>query len=304
MALAAYHRMYELAWDGDPESSRRFRRILRTLLVIVAIFGVVLPLLPTPAPPAVETAVPPPLARIMIETHVTPPAPAKPLPRPKPAARPAQKPRIRPVPPRADLARERAERSIDQLRDQLAALRRQMPAAPVETRNLTGAVHARSHAERSLITAQAGQASAGISSAPMSRGFGRGAGSLHGTRATRVTSSILQAGVDARSPAAAGRGGANTRSAEEIALVFDRNKGAIYALYERALRSNPMLQGKLVLEFTIAPGGAVTRCRVVSSDLHDPALEREIVARVMLFRFRPEKVDPTTATKPIDFFPA
>ena len=65
-----------------------------------------------------------------------------------------------------------------------------------------------------------------------------------------------------------------------------------------------MLQGKLVLEFTIAASGEVTRCRVVSSELHDPALEREIVARVMLFRFAPEKVDPTTATKPIDFFPA
>jgi periplasmic protein TonB len=86
--------------------------------------------------------------------------------------------------------------------------------------------------------------------------------------------------------------------------VFDRNKGAIYALYERALRVNPMLQGKLVLEFTIAPNGVVTRCRVISSDLHDPSLERAIVARVMLFRFEPEKVDPTTTTKPIDFFPA
>lgn len=87
-------------------------------------------------------------------------------------------------------------------------------------------------------------------------------------------------------------------------MIFDRNKGAIYALYERALRMNPMLQGKLVLEFTIAPSGVVTRCRIVSSELHDPALEREIVARVMLFRFQPEKVGPTTATKPIDFFPA
>src|SRR5581483_1842552 len=79
---------------------------------------------------------------------------------------------------------------------------------------------------------------------------------------------------------------------------------ARYALYERALRMNPTLQGKLVLQFTIAPSGVVTRCRVVSSELHDPALEHEIVARVMLFRFEPEKVDPTTATKPIDFFPA
>jgi protein TonB len=301
MALATYHRVYELAWDGDPESSRRFRRILRILLAIVAVFGVLFPLLPTPAPTAVETEVPPQLARIMIE-KLKPPAPPKPAVKPKVTPRPARE-AVRPAPERADLARERAERSIDKFKDQLADLRQQMTDMPDETRNLTGAVHAQSHAERSLITARAGEASSGITSAPASRGFGGGAGSLHGPDATRVTSSIMQSGLNARSPAA-GRGGAAGRSEEEIAIVFDRNKGAIYALYARALRMNPMLQGKLVLEFTIAPSGVVTRCRIVSSELHDPALEREIVARVMLFRFEPEKVDPTTATKPIDFFPS
>ena len=302
MALAAYHRLYELAWDGDPESSQRFRRILRTLLVIVAILGVLFPLLPTPAPTAVETEVPPQLARIMIE-KLKPPTPPKPAAKPRVTPRPVAKEAVRPAPERTDLARERAQRSIDKFKDQLAELRQQMADMPTETRNLTGAVHAQSHAERSLITARAGEASAGITSAPMSRGFGGGAGSLHGPDAAKVTSAIMQSGLNARSPSP-GRGGAAGRSAEEIAMVFDRNKGAIYALYERALRTNPMLQGKLVLEFTIAPSGVVTRCRVVSSELHDPALEREIVARVMLFRFEPEKVDPTTATKPIDFFPA
>ena len=302
MSLAAYHRVYELAWDGDPESSRRFRRILRILLVIVAIFGVLFPLLPTPEPTAVETEIPPQLARIMIE-KMKPPVPPKPIVKPRVTPRPVEKQAVRPAPERTDLARERAERSIDKFKDQLAALRQQMSDMPVETRNLTGKVGAQSHAERSLITAQAGEASAGITSAPMSRGFGGGAGSLHGPDAARVTSAILQTGLNAHSPSP-GRGGAATRSAEEIAMVFDRNKGAIYALYERALRVNPMLQGKVVLEFTISPSGEVTRCRVVSSDLHDPALEREIVARVMLFHFEPEKVGPTTATKPIDFFPA
>ena len=302
MALAAHHRQYELAWDADPESSRRFRRILQTLLAIVAILGIAIPLLPTPPPTAVETEIPPQLARIMIE-KLKPPARPKPVVKPRVTPRPAAKEAVRPAPERADRARERAERSIDKFKDQLADLRQQMADMPEETKNLTGAVGAQSHAERSLITARAGESSAGITAAPMSRGFGGGAGSLHGTDAARVSSSILQSGLNARSPAA-GRGGAAGRSAEEIAMVFDRNKGAIYALYERALRINPMLQGKLVLEFSIAADGAVTRCRVVSSELHDPALEREIVARVMLFRFPPEKVDPTTATKPIDFFPA
>ncbi|HUA25402.1 MAG TPA: AgmX/PglI C-terminal domain-containing protein [Steroidobacteraceae bacterium] len=303
MALAAYHRVYELAWDGDPESSRRFRRILRTLLIIVAILGIAIPLLPTPEPTAVETEVPPQLAQIMIEQkQLKPPAPPKPIEKPRVTPRPAKE-TVRPVPERADVARERAQRSIDKIKDQLAALRQMTADTPDETRNLTGAVHAESHAERSLITSRAGEASAGITSAPMSRGFGGGAGSLHGTDAARVTSSIMQSGLNAGS-SSNGRGGSAGRSEEEIAMVFDRNKGAIYALYERALRMNPMLQGKLVIQFTIAPGGEVTRCRVVSSELHDPALEREIVARVMLFRFEPEKVDPTTATKPIDFFPA
>src|SRR6185312_3276671 len=103
-----------------------------------------------------------------------------------------------------------------------------------------------------LITARAGEGSAGITSAPMSRGFGGGACSLHGPEAAKVTSSIMQSGLNAHSPSP-GRGGAAGRSEEEIATVFDRNTGAIYALYERALRVNPTLQGKLVLQFTIAP---------------------------------------------------
>ncbi|HEY2036771.1 MAG TPA: hypothetical protein VGG96_07140, partial [Steroidobacteraceae bacterium] len=218
MSLATYHRVYELAWDGDPESSRRFRRILRILLVIVAIFGVAFPLLPTPAPTAVETEVPPQLARIMIE-KLKPPAPPKPVVRPKVTPRPVAREAVRPAPERADVARERAERSIDKFKDQLAELRQQMADTPVETRNLTGAVHADSHAERSLITARAGEASAGITSAPMSRGFGGGAGSLHGTDAAKVTSAIMQSGLNSRSPSA-GRGGAAGRSEEEIAVVF------------------------------------------------------------------------------------
>jgi periplasmic protein TonB len=96
----------------------------------------------------------------------------------------------------------------------------------------------------------------------------------------------------------------NTRSREEIELVFDRNKAAIYALYNRALRSDPMLRGRLVLELTIAPNGEVTGCTVVSSELSDPEFERRLVARVMLFRFEDKDVAPVTTTKPIEFFPA
>jgi len=95
-----------------------------------------------------------------------------------------------------------------------------------------------------------------------------------------------------------------SRSREEIELVFDRNKSAIYALYTRALRDKPTLQGKVVLEITISPSGDVTDCRVVSSELNDAELERKLVARVRSFRFESRDVATITTTKPIEFFPA
>jgi hypothetical protein len=48
----------------------------------------------------------------------------------------------------------------------------------------------------------------------------------------------------------------------------------------------------------------VTSCRVLSSDLNDPELERKLIARVKLFRFDERDVEAVTTTKPIDFFPA
>jgi protein TonB len=158
--------------------------------------------------------------------------------------------------------------------------------------------------ERNLITSQAGRASGGINTANMARGFGGGAGAIGTHTSTQVQHGT---GLD---PNAGGKvqrtgtSGKSSRAREEVEIVFDRNKGALYALYGRALRDQPELAGKLVLEFTIAPTGEITMCRVVSSELNDPELEKKIVARVRLIRFKAADVEPLTVSKPIDFFPA
>jgi len=86
--------------------------------------------------------------------------------------------------------------------------------------------------------------------------------------------------------------------------VFTKNKGAIDAMYARALRDNPALSGKVVLEITIAPSGDITAARIVSSELKDPEFESKLLARIRLFKFEAKDVATLTATKPIDFFPA
>jgi periplasmic protein TonB len=302
MLLAPYYRLYELPWEGDPESSARFRRILRVLLIILVVFGIAFPLLPTPRHTAIEE-VPERLAHVMLENRPKPPPPP-PTPKEEP---PKIEPKIAVVKPPVDLhelARKKAQKQLNQVKDELADLREVMDLTPLETKNLSGSVGADAHAERSLITSKVGVGSGGITSANTSRGFGTGAGSLTGHDTTSISSGIVRSGLNARGPAQSGGGGKAARSREEIELIFDRNKGRIYSIYARALRDNAELQGKLVLEFTIAPSGEVTMCRIVSSELKDAELERKIIALVRLFRFEAKAVDTITTTKPIDFFPA
>jgi len=158
-----------------------------------------------------------------------------------------------------------------------------------------------SQVTRNVISSKAGGTSGGIS-APTSSGLASGSGSLRGIYTTQVKDPNL--GASGQAATRAGGSGKASRSADEIALVFTKNKGAIDAMYARALRDNPALQGKVVIELTISPSGDITAARVISTELHDSVFEEKLVARIRLFKFEAKDVAALTATKPIDFFPA
>lgn len=90
---------------------------------------------------------------------------------------------------------------------------------------------------------------------------------------------------------------------EDVEKVFDQNKGKIFAQYSRALRDNPRLKGKIVFDIDIAKTGAVTGCRVRSSTLGAPDLERNLCGVISQMKFA-SRDSATTVTKPVDFFPA
>lgn len=304
MQLAPYYREFELPWEGDEEASARFRKILRVLLILLLLFTVLFLVLPKAKAPTTPD-IPQRLAKVMLEEQAKPPPP--PPPAPKVQEKPKVEPKPVPVAPPVDQkqkAHEKAQKQLNQVKDELADLREIMDTKPLEVKNLSGAVGADAHAERSLITSKVGVGSGGITSADTSRGFGGGAGSLTGHETTAVNSGVARSGLNARPPAVSGGGGKPARSREEVELVFDRNKGRLDSIYARAQRDNAELQGKLVLELTISPAGEVTACRVVSSELKDPDLERKIVALVRTYRFEAKDVDAITVTKPLEFFPS
>src|SRR5580700_5601317 len=213
MVIAPYYRDFELPWEGDEEASQRFRRILKVLLILLLLFGLLFPLLPTPKR-STAVDIPQRLARVMLENKPKPPPP--PPPAPKVEVKPKIEPKPVPIPPPVDQrqrAHEKAQKQLNQVKDELADLREVMDLSPLETKNLSGAVGADSHAERSLITSKAGAASSGITSTS-SAGFGTGAGSLTGHQTATVTSAIAHSGLDGGATRT-GSNGKAARSREE-----------------------------------------------------------------------------------------
>ena len=303
--MIATYRTYQLPWEMAQEQDDRFKKLVKQCLIAVVAFGLVLPFMPIPEPdPAEVEEMPQRFAKLLLDKPKPPPPPVvKPQPQEvTPQPQKAQQPKPEPVKPQPQKAREKAAKAgLLPFAEQLADLRDSSTISNVMgDTSLNKAAGAAKRTERSVIAAKAGKGSGGINTAAMSRDTG--GGSLAGRDTTRVASPV--AGIGDGGPKVQKGGGAPSRSREEIELVFEKNKGAIFALYNRALRKDPTLQGKLVLKLTIAPNGAVTDCEIVSSELGDSGLERKLVQRVKMFRFQDKDVATVTTTKPIDFFPA
>ncbi|MFK8051898.1 MAG: TonB family protein [Woeseiaceae bacterium] len=321
----AFYRDYQLPWSISDDQEAKFRKILTITLATLLVLGLIWPFLPVPErDPNEAVEIEQRFAQLILEKEPVPPPPPKveqPEPEPEPVAQepdpvtpppevvpePVVQPEPVPEPSREEVAREKASvAGLLPFADDLAALRDNSVVDQVASnRPLTGAVGASERNERSLITSNVGAASGGINTAELSRNTG-GTG-LSGRSTTRVDAPVAAVGAGNGGRDAVQRSGSSnrgSRSREEIEIVFNQNIGAIDALYRRALRNDPGLEGKVVLKLTISPQGVVTFCEVESSDLNDADLERKLVARVKLFRFDSKDVEAITTTKPIDFFPS
>jgi TonB family protein len=326
-ATPVLYRVYDLPWTTGESEQERLRKILRVSFGALLVLSLVMTFLPVPERGADEPQeIPRRLARLVVERQAPPPPPP-PVVREEPVEPPpvvepervVEERRVEPEPvveneppPPVDTtaqARERARSAgVLQFASQLSALRTNADAT-ADRLERTGDAGAGTQAaavnERSLITSRVGAASGGINTAALSRNTG--GGGLGGRTTTVVESPVEGIGFGPAGGAAQRSGASDkgSRSREEIERVFDANKGRIYTLYNRALRENPALQGKVVLRLTIAADGRVTHCEIVSSELNDPELERGLVQRVLQFQFEArDDVESITTTKPIDFFPA
>jgi len=314
-----YSHSLALPWTISAEDERRFRKILTITLALTIALGIVLPLLPVFEKP-VEQAVelPPRVAKLIFEKHTEPKPKPKPKvvekkPEPKPEVAKKPKPLPKKTPPKVarkpepkkppvdalEQARKKASSAgLLALQDSLADLRDQNIDELNGGRRLSTSGAQARKTERALITSRVGTGSKGINTSTMSRDTG--STHLAARTATEVKSSIATSSLKKKSKSDRNA----SRSQEDIQIVFDKHKGAIFNIYNRALRSDPSLEGKVVFRLTIAPSGQVTAISVVSSDLGNETLERKLLARIKMINFGAKPVDTVTLTYPIDFLPA
>jgi protein TonB len=320
MAKTATIREPELPWL-DTSDDRRFFRLVTVMLLLFVGAGIVLNTIQLPEVVRQNLIdVSPRLAKLILEKKKVkpPPLPEAPLPEkevkkkkepPKPEKKKeAKKKEVEKKKAKKKSAREVAENSgLLAARDELEDMRElfnldDISSQPQQT---SGSEAVKIASSSDLLTAGAQQSSGGIQTDTLNRNITTS--ELAQRKTTSVESKIASGDEQLASTTQKSKTNGTTggkRSASEITRVFDKNKSAIFNIYNRALRKNPSLAGKVVVELTIASSGKVTNVKILSSELGDKALERKLVLKIKRFKFSKSNRAETTVTYPIDFLPS
>lgn len=315
-------RLQLLPWARGLEEDALYRKSLRNAVAAAVILGLLIPLIELPIPEKDEiTEVPERFARLIRKEPLRPMPEARPVEQRRveekvPEKTPEEQPEEKPEPVTEVAETNQVEVAPEAPRDRVAstgllAFREsfsELASSRPNSRLGSQATvsnegnQALGMPQRNMVAVDGPGDSGGINLASLSRDVGGGAATgeqIEGVALSRVASSIGASGSDRPLSAGVAAG----RTDEEIQIVFDRYKAALYRLYNKELRKDPTLKGQMVLKLTIEPDGSVSVCQLQSSDMGAPFLAEQVVTRVLGFDFGAKEVPSITILYPIDFLP-
>lgn len=292
----------------ETREDRIFKRLAIVIFLLFMALGLIMNGLTLPEPEQRKLAdVSPRLAKLILEKKKIPPPPKKEIPKLEKKKEPEKKKEVKkkkeePKKKKPD-AREKARQSgLIALQDELNDLRDFSLDDTLDLPQQTSGKKALEIASTSdLLTSSAKQSSGGITTSNLTR---KVTSTELATRQTSKVESKIENTKETKPKVAKSTGGVSKRTSREIELVFQKNKTPIFSIYNRALRKDPSLQGKVVIELTIEPSGVVSNVRILSSELDNKSLERKLVLKIKKFKFAKANVAKITVTYPIDFLPS
>ncbi len=311
----------QLPWNEQGED-RLFRWLSWILVVVFLIAGLIFNALTVPEPERRQLVdISPRLAQLILEKQEVEPKPepepvvpekeeVEPKPEEKAEEKPEPEPEPEPEPQKTDRekARETAQQSgLLAAADELSDLRDSLDLGDLleQPQQEADREAAEIAVASNVLSTATGSSSGGISTNTLTREVKTS--ELSRRQVAKVESNIPETKQVTATTTRSGSSGSSkkgSRNPSEVARIFEKNKSAIYNIYNRALRKNPNLTGKVVFEITIAPDGSVTNARIVSSELGDKSLEGKLLLRLKRFKFASADVAEATVTYPIDFLPS
>jgi hypothetical protein len=299
------YRVMVMPWTKKNEDEKKYRKVLFLTLLLCILLGLLIPQLQLPIPDREEVVkVPERLAKVIKKREIPKPKPKPPKKKEEKKPDKAKKKDKKPTKEEREKARKKVQnKGVLAFRNNLADLLDDTPEAKLgASASLNNKGSVSRNVKRNILTSQASSDSGGISTSSLSRDVAGTGEKIAAVAFSHVESGIGAAAAEDR-PLSDGPG--PSRTDEEIQIVFDKYKATLYRIYNRELRANPTLQGKMVLRITIEPDGSVSLSKVESTDLESETLVAKIVARVKRFNFGDKPGVPTvTILYPIDFLPA
>ena len=301
-----------LSWTYTGEDDKRFRKSAWIALLVTLLLSAIVSQITLPPLVVDGQEVPQRVVRLLMEEKPVPPPKPVEMPKPKVAEKkPVEQPKVAKAEPKIEELAPKEPEAKDQgilaFREKLASAQDDQVVgklglqAQIDNSDYSG------RAQRSMLTTNAPGSSGGINLASISRGVGNGngkGGGMAGVAVTRASSAISAVGTPGGDRPVAGDVGIPGRTDEEIQIVFDRYKSALYRLYNKELRRDPTLKGQVIIKLTIEPDGSVSMCELKSTDMNAPDLTAQVVERVKGFDFGAKAVPAITILFPIDFLPA
>ncbi len=315
--------------DIENESDQQdavFKKVLLVLALVYLVFGVAVPFMEqVEIPRQVKERLPPQLAKIIIEKRQLelpkkkpiepeklkpkdePKEPPKKQEKPKEIKKPeAIKPKVQTM--TRQQAREKAQTvGLAAMKDELFAMREIIEVKPSKALLKTQENKPKKQGlDRSLLTAKANTQSkqfAAANNATLAKSAALAERDSQHIRLAEeeVVAAPYQASNEVQAESAEEKAGQRTE--QSIRRVLEANKSSLYTLYNRALRKNPLLKGKVEFQIEILPNGKISKASIISSALNDAKLERRLLLRLKSIRFAAEKVDVISTIWALEFLP-
>lgn len=295
---------------------KKFYNILLALIALYFVVAVVVPFIERiEVPREIKEQVPAQLTRIVIEKkQLPPPEPITPKPPeekvvepPEPKKVPKPKPKKvaveKPVNKR-QAAKQKAQSSgLAAMKDELLAMREVLEIKPNASKQLQKNDVKQTQVKRKLLAAKVNQQSSALANAKVSQTVASDELSTHNTQTIRLSDEEVLASGEGEEQYADSQSLDNVRSEMKLRQTLEASKARLYALYNRALRKDPLLKGKVVFNIEIQPSGAISQVVIESSELENAKLERQLLVILRSIDFGAEDVLLMTTVWAIEFLP-